>query len=152
MMADLGYSEQSQNKYSFFKGPATEAAISKILTNGGEADAFAPFESSNINGIVCLSMINRILYAALGFIGQWDSASAESIVVEDDDLIKKAKNSSWEQLIPEKKDTESRDLARNKKVKVKANLLEGLMDLGEVSGGAGTSTGKATESMDVDEF
>jgi len=64
----LGFSRQSSGKYNFFKGPATDAAIRGLAGIGVETDSYCPQGNASIDGIMALSILNRIIRGAFGFL------------------------------------------------------------------------------------
>jgi len=69
-LTDMGFQPQSQNKYQFFKGPASAKNVHDLLGLGAQADAYSVYGTVNINGYLTLVTMNRVLHAIYGFISK----------------------------------------------------------------------------------
>lgn len=70
-LAELSFLPQSSNRYNYYKGPANDQSIRTLVTMGADTECYAPYGASNLAGIFALSLINRILTSALGFVCTW---------------------------------------------------------------------------------
>jgi len=75
-LAEIGFTRQTLNKQTFYRGPGSDAAVQKLLNLGAQANAYSPLGLCNINGYVCLGIMNRVLHGALGFLATWDKTVA----------------------------------------------------------------------------
>lgn len=68
-LTTLGFLPQSTQRYQYYQGPATQESIRDVVTLGAAVDCYTPYGTTNVNGLLLLSIINRLLYSALGFTG-----------------------------------------------------------------------------------
>jgi hypothetical protein len=90
-LSDIGFTRQTLNKYSFYKGPASDSAVHKLVSMGGQADAYSPYGTVNIEGYACLGVMNRVLHGALGFLASWTKTTGLLVQKSDAEVSK----SSW---------------------------------------------------------
>jgi len=86
-MEELGFTKQSSGRYNYYKGPASDLAIDACLKLGAESDCYATYGLTNIAGIICLSIINRFLHAACGFLCHIGSNAQHVLELPDGDNV-----------------------------------------------------------------
>lgn len=68
-----GFTKRLNGRQVYYTGPGTEEAVAAAVRLGCVTDARVPSNTVNVDGIISLSLINRILYHAFRVLGNTDA-------------------------------------------------------------------------------